>query len=121
MFKTHASRQQGKSAICKGRTSLENELMRIPIQAGIGAAGGRRRCESLLFRLFCQSGMLVCAFFSENNGSGTPKAYLKYGMQACDQISDVGGFTWIDQGPPHVYRWLAGRAKKKNIKVLAWQ
>lgn len=48
-------------------------------------------------------------------------AYLKYGMQACDQISDVGGFTWIDQGPPHVYRWLAGRAKKKNIKVLAWQ
>jgi hypothetical protein len=34
-----------------------------------------------------------------------------------DQISGFGGFTWVDQGPVHVWSWLAGEGVRK-VKSL---
>lgn len=36
-----------------------------------------------------------------------------------DQISGFGGFTWVDQGPVHVWSWLAGGTREK-FKVWVW-
>lgn len=34
-----------------------------------------------------------------------------------DQISGPGGFTWVDQGPLHVWSWLVAKGER-TCKLL---